>query len=113
MVANRLVSPSSKRRVPEWVREDVAMPAWFTHPPLHTYYRAVDTVADTKDATETHLYARLTDLANLDLSLVCYDLTSTFFEGSVQPSDRFSSKAFGYSRDHRSDRPQVVIGLLC
>ena len=29
------------------------------------------------------------------------------------PSDRFPSKAFGYSRDHRSDRPQVVIGLLC
>ena len=30
-----------------------------------------------------------------------------------RPSDRFPSKAFGYSRDHRSDRPQVVIGLLC
>ncbi|MPZ54631.1 MAG: IS1634 family transposase, partial [Acidimicrobiia bacterium] len=113
MVANRLVSPASKRRVPEWAVEDVAMPAWFDHPQLHTYYRAVDTVADEKEATEEHLYGRLTDLTNLDLSLVCYDLTSTFFEGSTQPSDRFPSKAFGYSRDHRSDRPQVVIGLLC
>jgi hypothetical protein len=113
MVANRLVAPSSKRRVPEWAREDVAMPAWFGHPPLHRYYRAVDVVADHKETIEEHLYGRLTDLANLDLSLVCYDLTSTFFEGSVEPSDRFGSRAFGYSRDRRSDRPQVVIGLLC
>jgi hypothetical protein len=113
MVANRLVSPSSKRRVPEWAQDDVAMPPWFSHPPLHHYYRAVDAVADAKEATEEQLYARLTDLANLDLSLVCYDLTSTFFEGTTQPSDRFSSRAFGYSRDHRSDRPQIVIGLLC
>jgi hypothetical protein len=112
MVANRLVAPSSKRRVPEWARDDVVMPAWFTHPPLHRYYRAVDTVAEAKESIEEHLYARLTDLANLDLSLVCYDLTSTFFEGSTEASDRFSSRAFGYSRDHRSDRPQVMIGLL-
>ncbi|HZD22263.1 MAG TPA: hypothetical protein VE569_02515, partial [Acidimicrobiia bacterium] len=109
MVANRLVSPSSKRRVPEWALEEVAMPDWFAHPPLHRYYQAVDVVADVKDATEEHLYRRLTDLTNLDLSLVCYDLTSTFFEGSTQPSARFPSRAFGYSRDHRGDRPQVVI----
>lgn len=24
----------------------------------------------------------------------------------------FHSRAFGYSRDHRSDRPQVVVGLV-
>ena len=31
----------------------------------------------------------------------------------ARPSERFPSRAFGYSRDHRSDRPQIVIGLLC
>ncbi len=113
MVANRLVDPSSKRRVPEWVENDVAMPDWFVAPPLHRYYLSVDSVAEDKAGIEEHLYARLTDLANLDLSLVCYDLTSTYFEGSVGSSVRFPSRAFGYSRDHRSDRPQVVIGLLC
>ena len=112
MVANRLCDPAAKRRVPEWAAADVVMPRWFTHPPVHHYYRAVDRVAETKEATETHLYSRLCDLANLDLTLVCYDLTSTFFCGSREPSERFPSRAFGYSRDHRSDRPQVVIGLL-
>jgi transposase len=113
MVANRLVDPCSKRRLVEWVDRDVAMPERWTTPSLDQYYRALDAVAATKELTETELYARLCDLTNMDLSMVCYDLTSTYFEGDARPSDRFPSKAFGYSRDKRSDRPQVVIGLLC
>ena len=85
MVANRLCAPCSKRRVPEWATTDVAMPATFSHPPLQQYYRALDRVAALKEATEQHLYTRLTDLANLDLRLVCYDITSTYFEGDPTP----------------------------
>ena len=113
MVANRLVAPCSKRRLSEWAATDVVMPEGWSAPSLGQYYRAVDAAADAKEATEAHLYGRLCDLSNLDLRLVCYDLTSTYFEGSARPSDRFPSRAFGYSRDHRSDRPQIVIGLLC
>ena len=113
MVANRLVAPCSKRRLGEWAASDVVMPEGWSSPSLGQYYRAVDAAADAKEETEAHLYARLCDLTNLDLRLVCYDLTSTYFEGSARPSDRFPSRAFGYSRDHRSDRPQVVVGLLC
>ena len=113
MVANRLVAPCSKRRVPEWADADVVMPAWFKPPALARYYRALDAVADMKEVTEGHLYSVLTTLTNLDLRLVCYDLTSTYFEGSTRPSVRFPSRAFGYSRDRRPDRPQVVLGLLC
>ena len=113
MVANRLLAPCSKRRLTEWAASDVVMPAGWSAPSPDQYYRALDAVADAKDPTEAHLYARLCDLSNLDLRLVCYDLTSTYFEGSARASDRFPSRAFGYSRDHRGDRPQIVIGLLC
>ncbi|MCY4649255.1 MAG: IS1634 family transposase [bacterium] len=113
MVANRLVAPCSKRRLPEWTEHDVVMPQGWSAPSLDQYYRALDAVADVKEETEEHLYRRLCNLTNLDLRLVCYDLTSTYFEGSTRPSDGFPSRAFGYSRDHRSDRPQIVIGLLC
>ena len=113
MVANRLADPCSKRRLAEWVAADAAMPAGFDAPSSDQYYRALDAVAATKEATEQALYAALCDLTNLDLRLVCYDLTSTYFEGSTRPSDRFPSRAFGYSRDRRGDRPQVVVGLLC
>lgn len=112
MCANRLLDPRSKRKVPGWMGTDVVAPGWFAHPPLHRYYRALDDVCADKAATEAHLYARLTDLANLDLRLVCYDLTSTSLESPAGPSVRFPSRAFGYSRDRRGDRPQVVIGLL-
>ena len=113
MVANRLVAPCSKRRLTEWAREDVVMPEGWSAPSVDQYYRALDAVADAKDATEAHLYGRLCDLSNLDLRLVCYDMASIYFEGSPRPSGRFPSRAFGYSRDHRGDRPQIVIGLLC
>jgi hypothetical protein len=81
-------------------------------PSLDRLYRALDAVADSKDEIEAHCYTELCNLANLDLRLVCYDLTSTYFEGEEKTSARFPSKAYGYSRDHRGDRPQVVIGLL-
>ena len=113
MVANRLVAPCSKRRLPEWTDHDVVMPQSWSAPSLDQYCRALDAVADVKDKTEEHLYRRLCNLTNLDLRLVCYDLTSTYFEGSTRPSEAFPSRAFGYSRDHRGDRPQIVIGLLC
>ncbi len=113
MVANRLQDPSSKRRcVTDWLGADAALPEGRGIPSLDRLYRALDAVADCKDEIEAHCFTELCNLANLDLRLVCYDLTSTYFEGEERTSNRFPSKAFGYSRDHRSDRPQVVIGLL-
>jgi hypothetical protein len=114
MIANRLISPASKRRtIIEWLDGDVELPAGVSAPSLAQCYRAIDTVAATKSDTETHLFAVLTSLLNLELRWCCYDLTSTYFETTaVDPDGRFPSKKFGYSRDHRSDRPQVMIGLL-
>ena len=89
MVANRLVDPCSKRRLGEWVSADVAMPQGWSEPSLDQYYRAIGAVAACKEATETELYVRLCDLTNMDLQMVCYDLTSTYFEGSPQRRDRF------------------------
>ena len=113
MVANRLSDPSSKRRcVTDWLGADAALPEARNAPSLDRLYRGLDAVADSKDEIETHLFTELCNLTNLDLRLVCYDLTSTYFEGEERASERFPSKAFGYSRDHRGDRPQIVIGLL-
>jgi hypothetical protein len=40
--------------------------------------------------------------------LVLYDVSLSYFEGRCCPPARH-----GHSRDHRSDRPQIVYGLLC
>jgi hypothetical protein len=112
MLANRLVDPGSKRRtITEWLAT-VALPKDVGAPSLDRCYRAVDALAACKEGTESHLYSELCNLTNLDLRLVCQDLTSTYFETVGAGGPRFSSRDYGYSRDHRSDRPQVVIGLL-
>jgi Transposase DDE domain len=112
LLANRLCEPSSKRRtVVEWL-ETVQLPEGVLAPSLDQCYRALDALCDAKEATEEALYLRLTDLTNLDLRLALYDLTSTYFETSKGPSEQFASRDYGYSRDKRPDRPQVVIGLL-
>jgi hypothetical protein len=43
-----------------------------------------------------------------DGTLVLYDVSSSYLEGRCCELARF-----GYSRDKRSDRPQIVYGLLC
>jgi hypothetical protein len=79
-------------------------------------------VLDLGSVTARELYATLdwlvseqafieTALARRHLKegvLVLYDVTSTYLEGRCCPLAQF-----GYSRDHRGDRPQLVIGLLC
>jgi hypothetical protein len=113
MTANRLVRPWSKRRtILEWLGTDVALPEGVDAPSLAQCYRGLDALAAAKETLEPHLYARLTDLTNLDLRLCCYDLTSTYFETDMKETATFPSRRFGYSRDKRPDRPQVVIGLL-
>ncbi|MDA2951109.1 MAG: IS1634 family transposase [Actinomycetota bacterium] len=113
MVANRLISPWSKRRtITEWVDADVQLPAGIQAPSLDQLYRALDAVAELKPRIEQHLYAELITLLGLDLRLCCYDLTSTYFETATGGDERFPSRKFGYSRDKRPDRPQVMIGLL-
>jgi transposase len=112
MLAGRLVDPTSKRRTHRWIVDDVVAPDGFSFPTLDQYYRALDLVCEHKDVIERHVYAAVCDLTNLNLTLACYDLTSSYLEGDVAEQVRFPSKAFGYSRDRRSDRPQVVIGLL-
>src|SRR5260370_37989464 len=77
---------------------------------------------DTEDFDEDDLYAAMDQLNGhwvgiekqlyqksfpQGVSLVLYDLTSVYFEGHG-PS-RISQ--YGHSRDHRSDRPQVLLAV--
>ena len=52
--------------------------------------------------------ARLARRHLKDGALLLYDLTSTYLEGRC-----CELAQHGYSRDHRGDRPQLVIGLMC
>jgi transposase len=75
--------------------------------PLHGYYRVLGYLSNAKPTIEKQLHARLKHLFNQDVSLVFYDLTSSYFEGGCCEMAKH-----GYSRDHRPDCVQIQIGLL-
>ena len=107
MVFNRLIAPRSKLALSRWVHR-LYLPELFDREiPLHHFYRALDYVHREKERIEDALFSRLTDLFSLKLSLVFYDLTSTWFEGDGCPLAEY-----GYSRDKRFDKKQIVLGVL-
>jgi DDE family transposase len=67
-------------------------------------YATLDWLGSEQSFIETALARRHLN----DGALLLYDVTSTYLEGRCCELARY-----GYSRDHRRDRPQLVIGLLC
>lgn len=106
MVLNRLCDPQSKLGVSEWV-STVYRPE-FQELQLQHYYKALDFLAEHKDKLEVQLFGRIRNLFNMELDLVFWDTTSTYFEGSG-PEELAK---YGFSKDKRPDRLQIVIGLL-
>jgi hypothetical protein len=72
-------------------------------------YRALDHLLPHKAALEAHLKSRIGTLFEEPFDVLLYDLTSTYFEGLAEGNPQARR---GYSRDHRSDCVQVVIGLV-
>jgi hypothetical protein len=60
-----------------------------------------------KDLIEERLFARRRDLFT-DLSLVFFDTTSIYFEGAGGES----IGQYGFSKDHRPDRKQMIVGVV-
>jgi transposase len=72
-------------------------------------YRALDSLLPHKDDLCRHLQKRYGELFGSTFDFLFYDITSTYFEGSAKGNPQAKR---GYSRDNRSDCPQVCIGLV-
>jgi transposase len=113
LVIARLCEPSSELHIAEdWYRrtalEDLlGVPAERVND--DRLYRALDRLLPHKEALEAHLKQRLGTLFGLDYELLLYDVTSTYFEGQAEGN---ALAKRGYSRDHRGDCKQVLIGLV-
>lgn len=73
-------------------------------PALNTWYAALATLERHREAMLQALFAR--NHAPGDLYL--YDITSSYFEGVTCPL-----AAFGYDRDGKKGKMQVVLGVIC
>jgi hypothetical protein len=130
LVANRALAPSSKLAATRWISEDVLIAGL---PPASddACYRAMDWLLEIRDALEKMVFDNLADLLNLEVDLLFFDTTSTYFEteqadepvardkdgnaitsgGAEQAGERAGFRTYGKSKDHRDDLPQVVIGM--
>ncbi|MEU1448663.1 IS1634 family transposase, partial [Streptomyces mirabilis] len=139
LVANRALKPSSKLAASHWVSDDVAidgLPAVDDD----ACYRAMDRLLTMESELAEQVYWSVADLLNLEVDLLFFDTTSTYFEtgqadeplarneygqrldepapkdagtpaDSEDPAQERGFRAFGKSKDHRDDLPQVIIGM--
>lgn len=108
LVANRAIDPMSKLAASEWVSFDAAVPG-LERMDEDQAYRAMDLLveADAQASVQEAVFFSVADLLNLEVDLLFFDTTSTYFE--AEGEDDF--RKYGHSKDRRPDLPQIVIGL--
>ena len=112
LVANRAIEPMSKLSAAEWASEDVVIPG-LAGMDDDQAYRAMDLLveADTEGAVQESVFFAVANLLNLEVDLLFFDTTSTYFERDEEESGDGAFRRYGKSKDHRDDLPQIVIGL--
>jgi hypothetical protein len=136
LVANRVLGAASKLAAASWMTGSVhidGLDGQQVDP--QTCYRAMDWLLTIEPDLAKETYFQVTDLLNLDLDLIFFDTTSTYFEtedaddpiardenghpdpGATAPGRVWDDKrdvgfrTYGKSKDSRDDLPQVVVGM--
>src|SRR3954454_8522148 len=116
LVSYRLIAPGSEWKLHrDWFgRSAMAdlLGADFGLAETHKLYACHDQLLRHKEALFSHLVERWRTLFNIDFDVLLYDLTSTYFEINASDVPEGDKRRHGYSRDKRSDCPQVVIALV-
>jgi hypothetical protein len=130
LTANRALKPSSKLAATDWIAHDMHITG-LSDVVDEACYRAMDALLAIEAVLAQQVYHQVADLLNLQVDLLFFDTTSTYFEtgeddepvardglGRVRPGveacDPVRDSGFrshGKSKDHRDDLPQVVVGM--
>jgi hypothetical protein len=130
LVANRALDASSKLAAAGWVSGDVHIDG-LPEVSDDACYRAMDWLLEIKDALEQEVFWQVATLLDLEVDLLFFDTTSTYFEldepdapvarderGAVLPeatdgdgATKAGFRTYGKSKDHRDDLPQIIIGM--
>jgi len=110
LICNRVNDPSSKLKLLDWL-ELVYLPELKSSKvSYNNLLRSMDFLIKHKKRIEEHLAKSVLSIFDLNLRMCFYDITSSYFEtNNVSESD---IRCYGYSRDNRSDRVQVTIGVV-
>ena len=129
LVANRALAASSKLAAADWVCSDVHIDG-LDEVTDDACYRAMDQLLAIEPDLAEQAYYQVTDLLNLEVDLLFFDTTSTYFEteeadedvprdargervppGSEDTAGEAGFRAHGKSKDSRDDLPQVIVGM--
>jgi len=126
LVAQRALEPGSKLAATTWAAERVVVDG-LTGFSDDQAYRAMDFLLEALGEIAGGVFTSVAHLLNLDLDIVFVDTTSTCWEvevpdeladlkdkadddGITRPVEA-GKRAFGHSKDFRTDLPQVVIAM--
>ena len=109
MIVSRIIKPASKLATARGIRIETANSSLgellgLSRGDRNEYYEALDWLLSKQIDIENSLASR--HLKNG--ALILYDLTSTYVEGT-----QCSLAAYGYSRDKKKGKQQIVFGILC
>jgi len=137
LVANRALDACSKLAAADWVSHDVHIDG-LAALDEDRCYRAMDWLLEIEDELAQQVYWQVATLLDLEVDLLFFDTTSTYFEldqpdtpiirdergypvgeqpGPDTPPESDTATAtvgfrsHGHSKDHRPDLPQVVVGM--
>ncbi len=129
LAANRALAASSKLACAEWVREDVHVDG-LDDTSDDACYRVMDRLPEIEPVLAEQAYHQVTDLLNLEVDLLFFDTTSTYFEteeadediprnargervpaGGEDTAGEAGFRTNGNSEDSRPDLPQVIVGM--
>jgi transposase len=114
MVANRALKPLSKLACTGWVQDETWVDG-LEEVDDESCYRTMDWLLQVEAELAEQVYFAVADLLNLEVDLLFFDTSSTYFE--IEEADPAPTegtvgfRTYGHSKDHRDDLPQVVIGM--
>jgi hypothetical protein len=112
-IISRATYPASELRTSEWIKQNSAVCELTDYPfekiTKDKLYDISKSLYKVKDDLEKHLSKRTNELFDLNDKIILYDLTNTYFEGSMRQS---KIAKFGKSKEKRSDARLIVLAVV-
>jgi hypothetical protein len=112
-MVSRATYPASELRTSEWIKQNSAICELTGYAAekitKDKLYETSKRLYKVKDELEKHLSKRTNELFDLTDKIILYDLTNTYFEGSMRAS---KIARFGRSKEKRTDARLIVLAVV-